>query len=190
MGRTMRMHEEPGCYSKAPSGKARSLTILSSPGHPHSGLLQDLASSGLRAPPALRQGRGSRAGSRLPPAWPPPPTPPRCYRERGREPGRAAIMLSRLGALLQEAVGAVRLGRGRTGGAGAGWGWGRAAGGARPLGPGSSPGPDASGPLSPGRVARERLSPDVLSRPTGSREAALRSPAPTPDSRDLEPLLP
>lgn len=91
-------------------------------GAPHDGLLNDPASSMLRAPPALKQGRGSRAGSRLPPAGPPPPPPPHRHPEPGREPGRAAIMLSRLGALLQEAVGAVSPDPGRAGGEGAGRG--------------------------------------------------------------------
>lgn len=72
-------------------------------------------------PPAGRGGAG-QAGPRLLAAPPGPRSARelrrrRCRRRRpGAEPGRAANMLSRLGALLQEAVGAVRPGRpGRAG---------------------------------------------------------------------------
>lgn len=157
--------EVSGCHSKG-RRKAKALAVISSPGSPP-GLLYDPASPVLGAPPGLRQGRGSRAGSRLPPAGPPPPPPPHRHPEPGREPVRAAIMLSRLGALLQEAVGAVSPGPGRAGGEGAG----RGPGGCGPLGPGPSPGPTLlPGPLSPGRVPSPRRpgapSSGILSRLT------------------------
>lgn len=135
---TLEKLEVSGCHSKG-RRKANAPSVISSPGSPPRAPLRPSQPCAWSAP-GLRQGRGSRAGSRLPPAGPPPPPPPHRHPEPGREPGRAAIMLSRLGALLQEAVGAVSPGPGRAGegGRGPGAGWVRAPW-AGPL-----PGPDAA----------------------------------------------